>query len=175
MKPAHPPTFSLEPIVVAHAAEMFEALRDPALYTYLDIEPWQDLAQVQGTFARWETRTSPNGKEAWLNWAIRLGTGELAGYVQATVFKPGVSWIAYMLSPQHWGKGVARAATAVAIRHLEADHGVSTVLACAEQANARSIALAQALGFERASPAQDAEYKITATEVLYVRRSGAAE
>jgi L-amino acid N-acyltransferase YncA len=70
---------------------------------------------------------------------------------------------------------VARASTAVAIRQLEADHGVSTVLACVEQANARSIALAQALGFERASPAQDAEYKITATEVLYVRRAGAAE
>jgi RimJ/RimL family protein N-acetyltransferase len=171
MTTLHSPTFTLEPIVVAHAPEMFEALRDPALYTYLEIKPWQDLAQVEETFTRWETRASPDGKQAWLNWAIRLDTGELAGYVQATVFKPGVSWIAYMLSRQHWGKGLARAATAQVIERLESDHGCRTVLACVEQQNARSIALAQALGFERASAALDAEHKISATEALYVRRS----
>lgn len=168
MTTLHRPALTLEPIVVAHAAEMFEALRDPALYTYLDIRPWQDVAQVQETFTRWETRTSPDGRQAWLNWAIRLPSGELAGYVQATVFKPGISWIAYMLSPPFWGRGLARAATASMIERLAADHGVNTVLACIEQTNTRSIALVQALGFERASATMGAEHKISATEVLFV-------
>jgi ribosomal-protein-alanine N-acetyltransferase len=172
MNQHHRPSFTLEPIVVAHAPEMFEALSDPLLYTYLEIEPWRDVSQVEATFTRWETRTSPDGQQAWLNWAIRLPTGDLAGYVQATVFEPTSSWIAYMLSPRHWGKGLARAATAAVIEHLEADHGVSTVLACIEQANARSIALVQALGFEPASPAQLARRDLSPSEVLYVLRAG---
>lgn len=167
------PTFTLEPIVVAHAPAMFEALRDPALYTYVDIEPWHDVAQVEKTFARWETRTSPDGRQAWLNWAIRLDAGELAGHVQATVFAPATSWIAYMLSRQHWGRGLARSATARMVELLEAEHGCRTMLARIEQANTRSMALVQALGFERATPALDAEHSLTASEALYLRRSGA--
>jgi hypothetical protein len=49
---------------------------------------------------------------------------------------------------------------------------VSTVLACIEQANARSIALVQALGFEPASPAELVRHDLSPSEVLYVLRAG---
>jgi RimJ/RimL family protein N-acetyltransferase len=78
-----------------------------------------------------------------------------------------------MVSPQHWGKGLARAATAMVVQHLDTELGCRNVLACIEQTNTRSVALVQALGFERASPALDAHHGLSPTEVLYVLSRGA--
>ena len=103
------PAFTLEPQTVAHADEMFEVLGDPAIYEY-ENEPPQSLEWLRERFAKLETRLSADGTEHWLNWVIRLPTGELAGYVQATVRPGGRAEIAYVLSSRYWGCGLARRA-----------------------------------------------------------------
>jgi hypothetical protein len=77
----------LEPQVEAHAAEMFAVLSDPAIYEFENESPPSE-ARLAGRFRRLESRRSPDGRERWLNWVVRLPSGELAGYVQAMV-RPG--------------------------------------------------------------------------------------
>jgi [ribosomal protein S5]-alanine N-acetyltransferase len=74
----------LEPQVAAHAEAMFVVLRDPAIYEFENEPPWS-VDEVRERFTELESRRSPNGQEQWLNWVVRLPSGELAGYVQATI------------------------------------------------------------------------------------------
>jgi hypothetical protein len=49
-------------------------------------------------YATLERRASPDGRQTWLNRAVRLPSGDLAGYVQATVLRAGAALIAYELA-----------------------------------------------------------------------------
>lgn len=71
MRTLRAPGLVLEPLVVAHAAELYALLADPALYTYLDYGPPGDVARVAWTYQQLEARQSPDGREQWLNWAVR--------------------------------------------------------------------------------------------------------
>src|SRR5438046_61536 len=81
-------SLTLEPQTAAHAEEMFAVLSDPAIYEY-ENEPPPSLEWLRARFTKLESRRSPNGREQWLNWVIRLPTSELIGYVQATLHPDG--------------------------------------------------------------------------------------
>ena len=66
-------------------------------------------------FAKLETRRSGDGREQWLNWVLRRRSGELIGYVQATVRGDGQAFIAYVLGSAHWGQGLASEAVAAVL------------------------------------------------------------
>ena len=160
---------TLEPQLVAHAEEMFAVLSDPAIYEY-ERRPPASLAWLSERYARLEARRSPDGHEQWLNWVIRLASGELAGYVQATVSANGRAGIAYELASRYWGRGLARRAVEAMIGELAVHYGVRTLSAVLKGANGRSQRLLEQLGFSLVS-AEDGS--VGTDEILMERRIGA--
>jgi RimJ/RimL family protein N-acetyltransferase len=137
----------LEPQVAAHAAEMFDVLSDPAIYEF-ESSPPVSAAWLTERFTKLESRVSPEGTEQWLNWVVRLPTGALAGYVQATIAADRTAHIAYELASRFWRQGIGRAAVSAMLEELGATYGVRTFMATLKERNYRSLALLQALGFE---------------------------
>jgi len=138
----------LEPLEERHALVLFEGLRQPELYAYLDEPPPESVAALRERYRRLERRRSPDGLEAWLNWAIRLNaTGRYVGYVQATARRDDSASIAYVLFRDDWGHGFAREAVGAVIEHLQRQRGTTRFLATVDARNLRSIALLEALSF----------------------------
>jgi RimJ/RimL family protein N-acetyltransferase len=159
---------TLEPQTVAHAAEMFMVLNDPAIYAY-ENEPPSSLEWLRERFAKLETRVSANGSQQWLNWVIRLPTSELIGYVQATIFEEGRAAIAYELSSAYWGRGLGRHAVGAMISELVRRYGVRRLSAILVRENIRSRRLLERLDFSLASPDEHATHGIAAGEILMQR------
>lgn len=159
---------TLEPQTAAHADEMFVVLSDPAIYEH-ENEPPRSVSWLRERFAKLESRRSPDGREQWLNWVIRLPRRELIGYVQATVHADGRAAIAYELASAYWGRGLARRAVEAAIGELVERHGVSELTAVLKRGNLRSLRLLERLGFTPASPASCAVGTIEPDEALMRR------
>jgi RimJ/RimL family protein N-acetyltransferase len=163
------PRMKLEPQTAAHAPEMFAVLSDMAIYEY-ENEPPHSLEWLQQRFTRLESRQSPDGREQWLNWVLRLrGGGGLIGYVQATVHANGRAGIAYELSSAYWGRGLAQEAVRAMIDELARKYQVHSLSAVLKQRNQRSARLLQRLGFEVATPQQHAAAGVEADELLMQR------
>jgi [ribosomal protein S5]-alanine N-acetyltransferase len=158
-------TLTLVPQTASHANEMFVVLCDPAIYEY-ENEPPPSLDWLRERFAKLETRLSPDGKEHWLNWVIRLPTAELAGYVQATVRADGHAEIAYELSSRFWGRGLGRQAVEAMIAELVERYEVRHLSAVLKRENLRSLRLLERLGFTLSS---DYEHKREPDELLMLR------
>lgn len=139
----------LEPQIAAHAAEMFDVLSDPAIYEFENSPP-ESLAWLAERFAKLESRVSPDGAEQWLNWVVRLPSGALAGYVQATIAADRTALIAYELASRFWRQGIGSAAVNGMLKELAVNYGVCTFVATLKERNHRSLALLRSLGFERA-------------------------
>ena len=146
MRTLHAGDLVLEPQSVEHAAEMFAVLSDPAIYEFENAPP-ASAAWLAGRFRRLESRRSPHGRELWLNWVVRVPTGELAGYVQATV-RPGEhAQVAYEFTSRFWGRGIASAAVRAMLAEVAREHGVAGFFATLKQTNWRSARLLERLGF----------------------------
>jgi [ribosomal protein S5]-alanine N-acetyltransferase len=137
---------TLEPQTAAHAEEMFEVLSDPKIYRY-ENQPPPSLEWLRARFTKLESRRSPDGREQWLNWVIRLETGEAAGYVQASVHEDGHAAIAYVLGSRFWDRGIGRVAVSSSIRILVEEYEVKRLTAVLKRANQRSRLLLERLGF----------------------------
>ncbi|MGL4576746.1 MAG: GNAT family N-acetyltransferase [Burkholderiaceae bacterium] len=171
MHPTPTREFELQPRTAAHAPGMFEVLRDPRLYTYLDYGPPESAEYLQSLYTRYAGPMSPDGSEYWLNWVI-LTHGECAGYVQATIPQDkSFAWVAYMLGHKFWGAGLATAATRAMLELLRADYQVTRFLACVEVENTRSIGLLRKLNFVPASDEELASHKLSLTERLFILRN----
>ena len=176
MKTLESDDLSLEPLVAAHAAARFVLLSEPALFRFIDERPPQDAAQLRARYRKLESRASADGRQAWLNWIVRAKAGgPPLGFVQATVLDDGSAWVAYLLGSAHQGRGWATQATAAMLAHLETDHGVRTLLANVEAANAPSIRLLQRLGFRAATAEEAARHAPTPSERVFVRERRAGE
>jgi [ribosomal protein S5]-alanine N-acetyltransferase len=158
----------LEPQVRAHAGEMFDVLCDPAIYEH-ENEPPESLEWLRARFERLESRSSPDGTQQWLNWVIRLPGSELAGYVQASVYRDAHAAIAYVLGSSHWGKGIASRAVQAMIGELRSRYGVRRLTAVLKASNARSLRLLERLGFVPGSSQEFIESGAEADELLMVR------
>jgi ribosomal-protein-alanine N-acetyltransferase len=146
----------LEPQIAAHAGEMFGVLSDPAIYEFENAPP-ESAAWLAERFAKLESRVSPDGAEQWLNWVIRLPSGELAGYVQATIARDGTAHIAYVLASRFWRQGIGSAAVRGMLQELELTYGVCSFVATLKERNYRSLALLRSIGFERVGPGSSEE------------------
>lgn len=140
---------TLEPQAVAHAREMFVVLSDPAIYEFENSPP-QSEDWLINRFKKLESRQSPDGKEHWLNWVIRLSDKELAGYVQATILENGLCYVAYELSSKYWRKGFGRSALTAMLHELASRYQVKNVVAVLKAKNFRSHALLMNLDFDSA-------------------------
>lgn len=158
----------LEPLARAHAAEMFAVLSDPAIYEFENSPPASE-AWLAERYARLESRRSPDGRDLWLNWVVRLPDGALAGYVQATV-RPG-EWaqVAYEFASRFWGRGIASASVAAMLDEAAREHAVPLFLATLKRANHRSLKLLERLGFTRVEGAPPGGLAIEPDELLMQR------
>jgi len=138
----------LEPQAVEHAAEMFQVLSDPAIYEFENSPP-QSPAWLEERFKRLESRASPDGMQHWLNWVIRLPTGALAGYVQATITRDGTALVAYELASRFWRQGIGSTAVKAMMGELTATYGVRNFVAELKERNYRSAAMLSSMGFQR--------------------------
>jgi len=166
MKPLTTPRLDLEPLVVAHARELFEPLRDPGLYRFLEEEPPASLAALEVRYRSLERRGPPDGRdEVWLNWACReRATGVVAGLLQATVVARKPALLAYVFTAAGQGRGLAREACRAVVRSLFDDWNQEAIEATVDPDNARSIALLEALGFHRvASDNRDLRFRCDAS------------
>lgn len=160
--------FILEPQTVEHAEEMFAVLGDPAIYEHENEAP-SSIAWLRARFKMLESRASPDGREHWLNWVIRVPGAGLIGYVQATVRPDGTATIAYVLSSAYWGRGLAGKAVQAMIRELVAGYRVRTLFAVLKASNARSHRLLVRLGFLPASSEMLSRRSVEADEILMFR------
>ena len=144
-------TLTLEPQLPAHAESMFEVLSDLAIYRFGN-QPPISLEDLRQRFERLSDGRSPDGREHWLNWEIRLPDGALAGYVQATIDANGLATVGYELASAFWGRGLGTQAVARMIEELQATYRIQGLRASLNPANLRSMRLLRRLGFQLAVP-----------------------
>ena len=158
----------LEPLTAAHARAMFTVLSDPAIYEF-ENQPPPSESWLAERYAKLERRASSDGSQLWLNWVVRLPSGQLAGYVQATVLRSSVALIAYELASRHWRQGIGSCAVSAMLAELQASYGVTLFAAVLKKANFRSLALLRSLGFEPGSAEQAVQLGAESDELLMVR------
>ena len=97
----------LEPLAVAHAAELAPLLDDAALHEFTGGMPLS-AAALAARYARLAVCRSPGGDQLWGNWVIRVrATGAAAGTVQATLPAAGPAEVAWVLARAAQGRGYA--------------------------------------------------------------------
>ena len=159
---------TLEPQVESHAAEMFPVLSDPAIYEYEGVPP-PSVDRLAAGFRLREARVSPDGHDRWLNWVVRLPSGEMTGYVQATVYQNFAAYVGYEFASKFWRRGIGSAAVAGMLGELEVNYAVHTFVAVLKTANFRSMGLLSKLGFKPGTPEDALLYGATADETTLVR------
>lgn len=159
-------SLQLEPQLARHAAEMFAVLSDPAIYEF-ENEPPQSVEALRERYTNLATRMSPDGREWWLNWVVRLPTGELAGFMQATVLPGGRAYLAYELASRFWRQGIACASLQVVLQELAARYAVRDAYAVLKAANYRSLGLLAKLGFSPLGQSAHAPWPAEPDEVTF--------
>ena len=149
----------LEPLIVAHAAEIYDLLQDDRLYRFIPQDPPRSLDELQARYDRLSGRLSPDGTEGWLNWVMRLrGSTACAGTLQATVLADRTAYVAYTVFVPQQRRGFATEGIARMIEHLVADHDAVVMAAEVDTRNVASIALLERLGFERVAEHRGADH-----------------
>ena len=109
---------NLEPIRRVHAGVMYPILSDPNIYQFTGGSPPSSIETLAETYASWELRRSPDGKELWLNWLLREREKAAAiGSVQATIAE-NCTYIAWMVGTQWQRRGYASEAASALVRWL---------------------------------------------------------
>lgn len=139
----------LEELTEAHAAGMYDGLRDVALYRYTDDAPPADLEALRARYARLQQRCSPDGRAHWLNWIVRTNDdGRYLGYVQATVATDGAeALIGYVIFTAAQRRGYGAEAVAAMLAEVSATYSPGVFRATVDRRNDASIRLLQRLGF----------------------------
>lgn len=156
MRPINPETvlrterLLLEPLQERHASLLFPLLQDPRIYTYIPQEPPVSLDAMEQRYRRLQSRLSPAGDQAWLNWAVRLeATPEYVGRVEISVLPGATAQLAYELNPASWDKGYATEACRRVLEVIRVDYSIAEFTAQVDTRNASSIRLLERLGFTR--------------------------
>jgi RimJ/RimL family protein N-acetyltransferase len=147
---------------------MFEVLTDPAIYEF-ENQPPPSESSLAARYATLKTRQSPDGKQSWLNWVIRLPSGELAGHVQATLLGDGAAIMAYELASKYWRQGIATTAVGAVLTELELSYAVNLFVAVLKLRNHRSLGLLRKLGFQSASTEHVTRFRTVMDEVVMVK------
>jgi RimJ/RimL family protein N-acetyltransferase len=149
----------LEPLTVAHAAELAPLLDDPSLHEFTGGAPLS-AAALTDRFGRLAARRSPEGDQMWGNWVARVrATGAAAGTVQATLPAGGpaagpaeVAWV--MVRPAQ-GRGYATEAARSLVAVLQAAGW--TVVAHIHPGHLASQRVARSAGLSPTADVHDGE------------------
>jgi RimJ/RimL family protein N-acetyltransferase len=140
----------LEPLVAAHADILFDSLCDERIYRWIESGGPKDVSQLRSKWQRNEARLSPDGDEAWLNWAIRLEKeGPYIGKLDAELDSPiNVTNVGFVLFPKYWGYGYATEAL-LGVKTVFAAHGITRMRATVSTPNMASARVLEKVGFTR--------------------------
>jgi ribosomal-protein-alanine N-acetyltransferase len=147
MTPIESPSLRLEPLVAAHADEMFGPMSAAAIYDYMPGQPPTSAAALRERYGRLEKRSSADGSERWLNWVVRLNSQDCVGFVQTTIYPRLSADFAFAFAPAYWGRGIAFEACCTVLPCLGRDFAVRALFATVDPKNLRSVRLLQRLGF----------------------------
>ncbi|MDQ2818378.1 MAG: GNAT family N-acetyltransferase [Candidatus Eremiobacteraeota bacterium] len=136
----------LEPITTAHAAELFAGLSDRRLYRYYAGVPPASVDELARQYAQLSSQRSPDGKQIWLNWAMRDRGGDVVGRLQATIVGR-TAIIGYDVFVPFWRRGFAKEGAAAMLESVSKRFGVRRAEAIVDTENVASIALLRSLGF----------------------------
>ena len=141
-----------ETLVPAHAAALFPALSDPAVYQYIDGRPPQSVEELGSRLERMSGGPPPHrAGETWWNYVVRRAdTGDAIGFLEATITEERAE-IAYQFGSAHWGHGYATEAARWHQGQLAERTRVETLWATARPENVRSLRLLARLGYVQVS------------------------
>ena len=147
----------LVPLTVADADEMAAVLSGPALYAFTGGAP-PGPDELRARYARQAAGRSPDGREEWRNWVLRLQPGgQAVGYVQATITGGGRrAEIAWVVGLAWQGQGYATEAARALVGWLDA-RGVPVIQAHIHPGHAASAAVARRAGLAPAGIMEDGE------------------
>jgi RimJ/RimL family protein N-acetyltransferase len=139
----------LEPLRVEHAGEMVTVLEDPELYEFTGGRPPSESELVE-RYTRQMVGASPDGRQGWLNWILRLrDSGTAVGTVQATLRDGDLddrrAELAWVVSSGFQGAGYATEGATAVVEWLRGK-GVESVEAFIHPAHGASAAVAHRLG-----------------------------
>lgn len=151
----------LEPLAVAHAAELAPLLDDPRLHEFTGGEP-VSAAVLADRYQRLEQRRSPGGDQGWGNWVMRVrATGRAVGTVQATLPADGTSAgpaeVAWVVAREAQGHGYAKEAARSLVDLLQAAGW--TVVAHIHPGHLASQDVARAAGLSPTADVHDGEVR----------------
>jgi enoyl-CoA hydratase/carnithine racemase len=149
----------LEPLRVEHADELVPVLDDPALHEFIGGRP-ASAEELRRRYARQVTGHSPDGRERWLNWVVRLrATGAAVGTAQATVRQDAAGAsadLAWVIAGAHQGQGMAKEAAGLVAGWLRGQ-GVQRLGARIHPRHAASGAVARSIGLAPTATIVDGE------------------
>jgi len=149
----------LEPLVEAHAEALFAGFSDPRLHTYIPTDPPASIDALRDRYRRLAKRTSPDGRERWLNWATRLAAQPIyVGLIEATVREDATASLAYFVFSEHARRGYGSESAGIVVDHLHRALRVRAVQANIDSRNLASIRLVERLGFIRESLVLEADH-----------------
>ena len=163
---------TIEPLTALHAGSLFALMQDEAIYQWISAVPPVSLDTLAEVWLKRESRQSPKGDEAWLNWAVRrVNDGAYIGKLDAVVDAHGVATnVGYFFFPKYWGKGYASEAVQALTDHLESN-GVSKMIATVTLGNAPSYRVLEKAGFVRTRiiPDNDTIRGVKYDDIEYIR------
>ena len=111
----------VEPLRVEDADDMVEVLSDARLYEFTGGSP-PDLEELRRRFRVQVTEVSPDGRETWLNWVVRLRSdGTAIGYIQASLERASAdAQVAWVIGRTWQGVGYASEAVGAMVTALRA-------------------------------------------------------
>ena len=147
----------LEPLAVAHAAELAPLLGDPRLHEFTGGAP-VSAAELADRYQRLEKRRSPEGDQGWGNWVMRVrATGRAVGTVQATLPADGPAEVAWVVAREAQGRGYAKEAARSLVALLQAAGW--TVVAHIHPGHLASQGVARAAGLSPTGDVHDGEVR----------------
>jgi RimJ/RimL family protein N-acetyltransferase len=147
---------ALEPLRIEHAAELAALLGDPELHRFIGGRP-ETLPEVTARVRRQVAGASPDGREGWLNWVLRIADGAAVGTLQATL-SGAEAELAWVVGSAHQGRGYASEA-AVAVRDWLRTQGIEEFTAHIHPDHAASAGVARRLGLVAGAVRQDGEVR----------------
>jgi RimJ/RimL family protein N-acetyltransferase len=111
----------LRPLVLEDAEEMAGVLADEGLHRFTGGQP-MSLPELRSRFRTLVVGRSPDGRQIWLNWVVRLrDRGHAIGTVQATLTSatmPRRAWVAWVIGVPWQGRGFASEAATSLVEWL---------------------------------------------------------
>ena len=152
---------TLEPLEPEHAEELAPLLDDAAVHEFIGGEP-ESAPELRARIEHQGVGHSPDGRERWLNWAIRARTsGDALGMMQATVTgdtNESVAELAWVIAPSQQGQGCAKEAAALVVSWLRT-RGVGRVRAHIHPGHRASMGVARSLGLVPTDLMRDGEVR----------------